>query len=128
MHQSSMRILCIEDDRDSCEVMEALLGQMGYEVITAHTVAEGLRLAKGGDFCLILLDSLYPDGTGIELCKHIRSFDSHTPILFYTGLSNDVEIREGMGAGAQGYFIKPDIMPLLHTISERTSTDSGIDQ
>jgi len=128
MQQSTKRILCVEDDNDSCEVLRALFQQAGYEVSIANTVAEGLQLARGGDFSFIMLDSLYPDGTGVELCKQIRSFNSHTTILFYAGLSDDVDVREGMGAGAQGYFIKPDISGLLHAISYTTSADSRINQ
>jgi len=128
MQQSTKRILCVEDDNDSCEVLRALFQQAGYEVSIAHTVAEGLQLARGGVFSFIMLDSLYPDGTGVELCKQIRSFNSHTTILFYAGLSDDVDVREGMGAGAQGYFIKPDISGLLYAISDTKSAASRINQ
>jgi DNA-binding response OmpR family regulator len=57
--------------------------QFNYEVTTARTLADAVRLAKGERFDLYLLDYLLPDGTAFDLCRLIREFDSVTPALLY---------------------------------------------
>jgi DNA-binding response OmpR family regulator len=112
------RILFIEDDQDTRELVEFLLGTAGYEPVAASCVSDGVRLAKNERFDLILLDSFFKDGTGVELCQMIRTFDSQTPVFFYTGLAHEHEIKKALNAGAQGCFIKPvDGDALLTAIS-----------
>lgn len=119
------RILFLDDDADTCEVISALFDQSGYETITASTVREGLKLVEDESFDLVLLDWKLEDGTGIEVCQKIRTFDVDTPVFFCTGVGEDSKIREAVEAGAQGYFIKPvDFDSLLETISVQTGTPS----
>jgi DNA-binding response OmpR family regulator len=84
-----------------------LLGQSGIKVVSAHTVSDALLLAEADSFDLYLLDSSFPDGTGIELCKKIRASDETTPIVFYSGMSDESTRESGLDAGAQAYLIKP---------------------
>lgn len=107
MKKTRARILCVEDDEDSCELMSFFLGSEGYEVVSANSAAEALMLAEGGGFALYILDNWFVSGSGIELCRQIRAFDPHTPILFYSGAAYDADIVEGMRAGAQAYLVKP---------------------
>jgi DNA-binding response OmpR family regulator len=85
MAETKARILCVDDDLDTCEMWRAILCSVGYEVMTATSVNEALRQANNEGCDLILLDSYFDDGTGIELCRMIRAFDSMTPILFCSG-------------------------------------------
>lgn len=101
------RILCVDDDRDTCEMITALLGLSGYKVEHALSVSDGLTKAQTGGFDLILLDWSFEDGTGLDLCRQIHAFDARTPILFYTGEVDDAAIQAALSAGAQGYLIKP---------------------
>jgi DNA-binding response OmpR family regulator len=116
-----MRILCVEDDVDSRQMITALLGQAGYDVAAVGSVTEGLELAKQGDFALIILDVLYGEGSGIELCRQIRAFDARTPIVFYSGAAYEDDIRTGKEAGAQGYIVKPEIDALKRIIQLLTT-------
>jgi DNA-binding response OmpR family regulator len=116
--ESTKRILCVDDDKDTCEIITILLGYAGYEVTHALTVAEGTSLAKRESFDLILLDWVFDDGSGLELCHVIRSFDTDTPILFYSGVAYEAEIKKAMNAGAQGFLVKPmGTENLLETVS-----------
>jgi two-component system response regulator MprA len=118
MAEMKGRILCIDDDRDTCEMITILLGQAGYAVESAMSVADGLIKARQGDFDLILLDWSFEDGTGIDLCRQIRASDAQTPILFYTGEIDAAAIRAALSSGAQGYLIKPVAVDhLLQAIS-----------
>jgi DNA-binding response OmpR family regulator len=123
MNEAKGRILFIDDDADTCEMIRILLGQSGYEAVSATSVAEGLMKARTDIFDLILLDWYFPDGTGIDLCKTIRTFNSKVPIFFYTGMAYDGHIKKAMQAGAQGCFIKPvDVSHLLQTLSRYSSS------
>jgi DNA-binding response OmpR family regulator len=116
---SKGRLLCIDDDQDTCEMLTVLLGQAGYEVQHALSVRDGLAKARGGGFDLILLDWSFEDGTGIDLCRQIRAFNARTPILFYTGEIDEKAIALAMNAGAQEYLIKPvAVESLLQAISD----------
>jgi DNA-binding response OmpR family regulator len=113
------RILCVDDDSDTCEMITLLLGQAGYQVQHALCVRDGLAKARQGGLDLILLDWSFEDGTGLELCRQIRAFDARTTILFYTGEIDEAAIKAALGAGAQGYLIKPvAVERLLQAISE----------
>jgi two-component system sensor histidine kinase ChiS len=122
MGQEKTHILCVDDDLDTCEMMYALLGSLGYELTWATSVAEGLKLSQRGNFDLIILDGIYPDGTGVELCQRIRSFDTQTPILFCSGKAYEADIENGIRAGAQAYLVKPlEIDNLLVEVSRYTA-------
>jgi DNA-binding response OmpR family regulator len=98
--------------------MAALLALSGYEVATEQTIAGGLRSAKNRSFDLYLLDHRLSDGTGLELCRRIRAFDPHTPILFYSGASREVNRHLALSAGAQAFLVKPeDLEQLEQTIA-----------
>lgn len=100
-------ILCVDDDQDTRDLLTALLGSEGYEVIALATVEEALWRAMADRFDLILLDWVLKDGTGIELCIELRRIGIDAPILFYSGIANRDEIQNAMRAGAQGFLIKP---------------------
>jgi DNA-binding response OmpR family regulator len=113
-------ILFVDEDLDTCELMEIILGRAGYRIISVCSVAEGKAQAQTRDFDLILLDWFLDDGTGIDLCKWIRRIDAQTPIYFYTGMSYPQDLQQAIEAGAQGYFIKPvEVDTLLRTIEQQ---------
>jgi DNA-binding response OmpR family regulator len=64
-------------------------------------------MAESADFDLFVLDSSLPDGTGTDLCKHIRKRNNSTPILFYSAMAFDQDKYEALVAGAQRYLVKP---------------------
>jgi len=128
MENNKGRILCVDNDQDTCEMITLLLGQAGYEVIVAMNIAKGLTLAKREHFDLILLDWFFDDGTGLELCQMIRAFNSRTIILFYSGVVDKDEIQQAISAGAQGFLIKPmGIEDLVLTVSRfvNNASDQG---
>jgi DNA-binding response OmpR family regulator len=99
------RILLVEDYEDSRDLAEHILTE--YALTCARNFNEGLRLARQGGFDLYLLDNWLPDKSGVELCRAIREFDPHTPILFYSAAAYQRDIEEAIGAGAQDYLAKP---------------------
>src|SRR5262245_8565010 len=100
-----IRILYVEDEEDAWALMEFIIPQ--YKLVIAHDFYEGLRQARQRYFDLYILDNWLPDGSGVDLCRSIREFDPHTPILFYSACAYGDDIEEARNAGAQAYLIKP---------------------
>ena len=111
-----IRILYIEDNCDSFEMLKVMLGMSKIELVSAASAGEAMRRAGAERFDLYLLDSGLPDGNGLSLCRTLRAVDPETPVLFYSGHALPEEIAMGMAAGADGYIIKPHSDKLAETI------------
>ena len=110
------RIMCVEDDEDTRDMMHFLLGEYGYEPVIAASVSDALERARSGGLALCILDPWFIESNGIELCQQIRTFDSDMPIVFYSGAAYESDIQKGLDAGAQAYVVKPDFDHLKETI------------
>jgi two-component system, OmpR family, response regulator RegX3 len=118
MEERKRRILCAEDDEDTCEMLTLVLGRCGYVVVSAYTFADALSKALSGSFDVFLLDNKLPDGTGVELCRQIRKVHRLTPIIFYSADAFEREIEGAYNAGANAYLVKPvDSVELHQTIA-----------
>lgn len=104
----SHRILCVEDDKDSLELLQFLLGKEGFQVVSCLTSREALQLAERNSFSAIILDNRLADISGIEICREIRAYDKQTPIIFFTASAYPKDREAGMAAGANDYLVKPD--------------------
>ncbi|HZS09184.1 MAG TPA: response regulator [Blastocatellia bacterium] len=110
------RLLCIDDDPDHCELLRYYLS--GRDLITARTVADGLRMARNERFDLYLMDLRFSDGNGLELCRQIRGFDPDTPIIFLSGDVRELMREAALAAGGQVFMGKPiDYDRLAETVS-----------
>ena len=101
------RILYTEDHTDTQELVRFILNHLNYEVVITPNFLEALRLAQEETFDLYMLDTSLTDGSGVDLCRRIREFDTATPILFYSGNALDSEKAIAMESGAQAYLTKP---------------------
>ena len=105
-------------------MMRVLLGEYGYEAVIAASVTDALESARSGGLALCILDHWITESNGIDLCQQIRAFDSHTPIMFYSGAAYEADIQKGLAAGAQAYLVKPDFDHLKPTI-DRLIDEAG---
>ena len=117
MGKDRKRILCVEDDADTCELLTILLPD--YELVNASTKSQAIEKARDGNFSLIFMDQTLPDGTGEETCRLIRTFDQITPILFLTGWRHFTEAR-ARAIGAQGA-IKKTSPTFIEDLQDRTT-------
>lgn len=101
------RILYVDDDQDSCDVLKALLELSDYEVVIALTAADALRLVQSFHFDLYLLDAHLPGESGFQLCEKICELAGHTPVVFLSAAAYEADRREGLKAGAVAYLTKP---------------------
>jgi two-component system phosphate regulon response regulator PhoB len=99
--------MCTEDDDDTRDLITFVLKLNHCEVVTPETPAMAIELARAGPFDLYLLDNWMPQMSGNELCAELRSFDTKTPVLFYSGAAYPNDKTEAYASGAQGYLVKP---------------------
>lgn len=111
------RILYVDDDEDSREMLRLLLELRSIETKAVGTAGEALTSIQAEHFDLYLLDGWLPDLDGFELCRQMRDYDSHTPILFFSGSGCEADRKMGREAGANAYVLKPDISRLLGSIA-----------
>ena len=118
MNKSKSRILCVEDDEDTCELISFVLKQEGYEV-EACSKTDCLKLIHEEKFIAYILDNWFEGTSGVDICKEIRSFDLNVPIIFCSGEARQSEIDKALSAGANAYLIKPiDIEELTKTVTK----------
>lgn len=115
------RVLCVDDDEDSREMLSALLKFSLIETRAVGTAAQALSLLQTEHFDLFLLDSWLPDLDGVELCRRMRALDPHTPVLFYSGAAYDADKKRAIEAGANAYVTKPAIQGLLESVKKLVS-------
>jgi DNA-binding response OmpR family regulator len=126
MNKTKRRILCVDDNQDTREMLSKLFALEGYEAIPASGVYDCLSLVISESFDLVLLDWIFDDGTGLDLCKLLRKSGISVPIIFCSGFGNESAIDKATRAGAQGFLVKPvDFDDLLRAVSQFLDTDGG---
>ena len=122
--EKTRQALCVDSEGSTCPVMAALLSELGYNLAHCTSLQEGLNLIRTRHFDLLLLDWHLKDGTGVELCQMIRTFNTETPILFYSDSGDESDVQRAISVGAQGYLAKPvEVVNLLQIISHYTAAD-----
>jgi DNA-binding response OmpR family regulator len=112
------KVLCVDNDEDFREMLSMLLGLSRIEAKAVGTATEALSLIQTERFDLYTLDAWLPKVDGFELCRRMRNFDPHTPILFFSGAALEADRKRGIDAGANAYVIKPDIYRLVRSIKQ----------
>jgi signal transduction histidine kinase len=110
LKKNSVSILIVDDRPENLTAMEALLGDLDVELVTALSGNEALRLTLKTDFALVLLDVQMPEMDGFETAEWLRSNPKtrHLPIIFVTaGMRSERHLFKGYEAGAVDYLMKP---------------------
>src|ERR1700730_18093183 len=114
--EPSVNILLVDDRPEDLLALEAILGDLGQNLIKAETGEETLLLTQRQEFAVVLLDVQLYGLDGFETAKRIRSQERsrHTPIIFITGYdTSDFPIVEAYKLGAVDYLVKPLIPEIL---------------
>jgi DNA-binding response OmpR family regulator len=99
------RILCVEDDPDTCDLLTFFLSD--YQLVFSDGVQKTLEIFRTGHFHLCILDNRLRDGLGLDLCLEIRAMKPSVPVIFASGVAYQSEIDKAFVAGAQAYLVKP---------------------
>lgn len=118
-----MKKLLIADDHEQIlDVLTVYARKDDYEVHTAKTGAEALKLFSAQEFDAVLLDVMMPEMDGFEVCRQIRK-KSMVPIIMITARGEDFERIMGLDIGADDYVVKPfspsEVMARLRAVLRR---------
>jgi two-component system alkaline phosphatase synthesis response regulator PhoP len=100
-------LLLIEDEAGLVLTLTDLLATKGYQVSSATDGQDGLDLALGGEFDLIVLDVMLPRKDGFEICRTLRRRGIQTPIIMLTARGQVADKVSGLKLGADDYLAKP---------------------
>src|SRR6185312_5008381 len=105
---AKQKLLCVDDEPSNLELLRVIL-QDDYKLAFARSGEDAWNAAHKHHPDLILLDVQMPDMSGLTLCRQLK-LDAQTatiPVIFVTGLSDDVDEQAGLDAGAVDYIAKP---------------------
>lgn len=102
-----MKVLVIEDDKDTGAYVKKGLEQHGHVVDLAPNGRDGLFLAAGEKYDVMVVDRMLPGLDGLNVVKTIRGAGVMTPVLFLTTMSGVDDRVEGLEAGGDDYLVKP---------------------
>lgn len=121
-------ILVIDDELMICEAISSYLKKHWFNVFTANTGNDGLRILKEQEISFIILDLMLPDMSGEEICSIVRS-QSRVPIIMLTAKTMEEDMINGLSIGADDYITKPfslkNLYARIQAVSRRSLKDLG---
>jgi CheY-like chemotaxis protein len=103
----SRRILLVEDNEPTLEVLARLLTRAGHHVIPAQNLAAARQAASENDFDLLISDLGLPDGTGLELMASLRAQRPDLQAIALSGYGMEDDLRRTSEAGFAAHLVKP---------------------
>lgn len=123
--EHSLRILLVDDHRDTLQIMSRLLRKWGHQVTPADCLQVALRLASKEKFDLLISDLGLPDGSGLDIMRQVkRLYGLHG--IAISGYGADDDLRESRAAGFEQHLIKPVSFEALHSAVESFSTAGAV--
>jgi phosphate regulon transcriptional regulator PhoB len=125
------KILVVDDEKDLVELIAYNLLKEGFSVIKAFDGGTALKLARGENPDLMILDLMLPGIQGIEICKRIRRDPEHAtlPIIMLTAKGTEVDTVLGLEVGADDYVTKPfsvkELLARVRSLLRRSSMEKG---
>lgn len=102
-----MKVLIVEDSVPTRDLLTRSLRSADIDVTSAARASTGLERALSGDFDVIVLDLMLPDGDGLAVCRELRRAGVRTPVLCLTARGEVADRVAGLDAGADDYLKKP---------------------
>lgn len=125
----NVHILVVDDNRINQKITQKILENRQFECSLANDGEEAIALAKSSTYDLILMDIHMPKIDGIEATKHIRKFNSVTPIVALTAVELDEMRATIMESGMNDIILKPyDVSQFLTTILKNINEASTIQE
>jgi two-component system OmpR family response regulator len=109
-----MRVLLIEDDRQTAEYLRKALSEVGAVPDYASDGREGLLQAASGDYDVLIVDRMLPSLDGLAIIRTLRASGNQTPVLILSALGEVDDRVEGLRAGGDDYLVKPFAFSELH--------------
>ena len=105
-----MSVLIVEDDERICRGVRGLLRDRGLTVTAAATVRAALEIVERASFRVVVVNSVLPDGSGLDVVDRVRGSSSDAHAIVLSDSSTDADRVEAMRRGANDYVIKPILL------------------
>jgi len=102
-----MRVLVIEDDRETAQFLQKSLKESGHSADLAGDGETGLSMAQEGGYDILIVDRMLPRLDGLSVVKELRSEGMRTPVLILSALGDGDDRVKGLRAGGDDYLTKP---------------------
>lgn len=102
-----MKILVVEDDKPTADFIVEGFEREGHTVDLAHDGLDGMMLACGGEYDVMVVDRMLPKLDGLNMVKTLRSQGNQTPVIFLSALGSLEDRVTGFEGGADDYLTKP---------------------
>src|SRR6266404_2208916 len=125
----AMKILVVEDDRETASYLVKGLSESGYTVDRAGDGRDGLFLATSGAYDAIVLDRMLPSMDGLALLGALRAAEISTPALILSALGSVDDRVKGLRAGGDDYLVKPfafsELLARVEVMARRKPPGAG---
>jgi len=109
-----MRLLLIEDDDQLATYLQKALREVGIVVDRSADGRDGLFMAAGADYDVLIIDRMLPKLDGLSILRTLRASGNRTPVLILSALGEVDDRVEGLRAGGDDYLVKPFAFVELH--------------
>jgi len=125
----SAKILVVEDEKKVASFIKRGLEEENFSVDVAGDGEEGLTLAQGNRYDLILMDLMLPKMDGLSVVRELRTREITTPVLCLTAKDTVEDIVSGLDSGSDDYLTKPfafaELLARVRALLRRGSQDRG---
>lgn len=125
----TMRLLVIEDDRDAADYLVKAFREVGHVADAAADGDDGLAMALGGQYDVLIVDRMLPKRDGLSLIGDLRAKGMETPALILSALGQVDDRVKGLRAGGDDYLTKPyaftELLARIEALARRTSPEEG---
>lgn len=105
MSSRQPRILCVDENKDTCDLLKVAISRAGYETTTASTIGEAIAIAERESFDLFIVEKVFSDGNWLDLLRAVRSRTPKSCFVLYSSDPYDPTFKEAMAAGADAHLI-----------------------
>ena len=123
-----MRLLVIEDDRETAQFLLKALKESGHAADTAADGETGLAMAREGGYDVLIVDRMLPQRDGLSVVETLRSEATRTPVLILSALGSVDDRVKGLRAGGDDYLTKPyafsELLARVEALGRRTDPET----
>ena len=123
---NTKKVLVVEDEEKIISVVKSFLETKGFTVVTALNGRRALEVFERENISIVLLDLMLPELSGEEVCRALRK-KSRVPIIMLTAKSDEADMLNGLGIGADDYITKPFSLKALYARMEAVMRRSSDD-
>mgnify|MGYP001278532928 CR=1 FL=1 len=125
-----MRVLIIEDERETAEFLQKALKESGHTADIAHDGEQGLAMARERGYDVLVVDRMLPRLDGLAIVRALRAADDPTPMLILSALGEVDDRVKGLRAGGDDYLTKPfafsELLARIEALARRAEPQESV--